>query len=322
MATRAKGGVGKSSPVLESSIGKLVSQESQVISMQNMVGKMLASIQTQQNVMQVQQNNFFEHQEQQNKKWEARLERLEKMDDMKLECMNLHEYKKDMEKELIELKQDMQKSLLVSKKMEKETEETKQIIRNMERQKNRKILTLCTFNLKCKFSLEITKCPRPEGTRCVFFPVRILTGWTGLGKEEIESNIDIEMQFPRELQIRFLKSGFRNKALKAIQGKTFIKYGKNIKALNHVPWKIRQLRKQYEKLTKTLRRKDISYRWLFPEGVTFEFAGQRHYVNSTMKAEQILKRLCEDEDQEEDEEHEKDEENLQPEESGEEEEQG
>lgn len=76
---------------------------------------------------------------------------------------------------------------------------------------------------------------------------------TGFEKKQIKANIDTvkrtlspfirKMQFPRELQIRFLRPAFRDKVLKAIQGKTLIKDGKNIRALKHIPWKIRQTRK-------------------------------------------------------------------------------
>lgn len=79
------------------------------------------------------------------------MERLEKkIDDMKLDFVNLHASQKDMEKEFTELKQDMQKSTLEIKKAEKETASKKN--KQYGHKENRMILLLCRFSLRIPIS--------------------------------------------------------------------------------------------------------------------------------------------------------------------------
>lgn len=53
-----------------------------------------------------------------------------------------------------------------------------------------------------------------------------------------------------------------------------------IKVLKETAWRVRTKRKEHQKLTTCLRNNQIQYKWLSPEGVSFEFQGIRFKLNS------------------------------------------
>ena len=83
--------------------------------------------------------------------------------------------------------------------------------------------------------------------------------------EDVQQNIDTA----RRIKI------FRDKVLGNIQSKEPNRKDKEIKILKHIPWQIRQKRKQYAKLTSL--------------GALFEFQDQSYYINSKLKAEDFMK---------------------------------
>lgn len=63
-----------------------------------------------------------------------------------------------------------------------------------------------------------------------------------------------------------------------------------MKNLKEIPWPNRQKRKEYIPLTTVLRENYISYTRLVPEGILFTYKIQRNKINSTLKAEDLLKK--------------------------------
>lgn len=62
------------------------------------------------------------------------------------------------------------------------------------------------------------------------------------------------------------------------------------RVLKETPWRVRIRKRVYQKLTACLRKKQIWYKWLIPEGLSLEFQGIFFKLNSTTKAEDFLKR--------------------------------
>lgn len=93
---------------------------------------------------------------------------------------------------------------------------------------------------------------------------------------------------PPEMIIQFTRRCIKDWVLKASQGKHLEYQGKAIKILEDISWKVRQLRKQYEFLTKTLRDADIIYKRIYPEGLIFSWEGKNQKIDSVEKAEKKL----------------------------------
>lgn len=79
---------------------------------------------------------------------------------------------------------------------------------------------------------------------------------------------------PPETIVRFCRRCTKDRVMKASQGKELEYQGKAFIILKDIPWKVRQLRKQYDFLVKPLREANIVYKWMYPEGLWFTWEGK------------------------------------------------
>uniref|UniRef100_A0A2D4KHD0 L1 transposable element RRM domain-containing protein n=2 Tax=Micrurus TaxID=8634 RepID=A0A2D4KHD0_9SAUR len=75
---------------------------------------------------------------------------------------------------------------------------------------------------------------------------------------------------PREVHVRFTKKTMRTEIMQKATDDLLKYKGKNIIALKQIPRKVRDLRREYQFLTKMLIKKEVNYRWLIPEGSSGE----------------------------------------------------
>lgn len=78
-----------------------------------------------------------------------------------------------------------------------------------------------------------------------------------------------------EMIVRFCRKCIHDRVPKVSQDKQLKYPGKTIIILKDTPWKIRQLRRQYNFLTKALSEADITYKWIYPEGLIFIGKGEK-----------------------------------------------
>lgn len=127
-----------------------------------------------------------------------------------------------------------------------------------------------------------------------------LADFMKLQREEVKKEIDNvsrignafmkRTNLPREIHLRTFRQGFKEELLQRCKNKTLKVQDQEIKVLKEVPWRVRGKKKEYQKLTTCLRNNQIQYKWLIPEGVSFKFQGTIFKLNSTMKAEDFLRR--------------------------------
>lgn len=95
---------------------------------------------------------------------------------------------------------------------------------------------------------------------------------------------------PREVHVKVVRQGFKEEIVQKSKKEAKQIQGQEINVLKEVPWRVKTNRKKYQKFIKFLQKNKIVYRWLIPEGVLFEYQGTMLKLNSTMKAEDFLKR--------------------------------
>uniref|UniRef100_A0A2H6NKX3 L1 transposable element RRM domain-containing protein n=1 Tax=Micrurus carvalhoi TaxID=3147026 RepID=A0A2H6NKX3_9SAUR len=76
-------------------------------------------------------------------------------------------------------------------------------------------------------------------------------------------------KLPKEVYVRFTKKAIKTQILQRARDDPLRYKGKEIIVLKQVPRKVRELRREYQFLTKILIKKEVNYRWLVPEGLTF-----------------------------------------------------
>uniref|UniRef100_A0A8C5T3D8 L1 transposable element RRM domain-containing protein n=1 Tax=Laticauda laticaudata TaxID=8630 RepID=A0A8C5T3D8_LATLA len=119
-------------------------------------------------------------------------------------------------------------------------------------------------------ALEITKEKMMDGMHEVF---------------HVYTRYAMRNKLPREIHIRFTKKTIKTQILQVAREKTLKYKAKEIVVLKQVPRRVREMRREYQFLTKALLKKGVNYRWLIPEGLMFIWQEQRHRINSVEKAE-------------------------------------
>lgn len=95
---------------------------------------------------------------------------------------------------------------------------------------------------------------------------------------------------PREVHIRCVRKAFRDEILLQARNKNMMIRQKEVRVLKDTPWRIRVKRRSYRALVECLRQNNIEYRWLIPEGIIFNYRGDRQKINSVFKAKEFLER--------------------------------
>lgn len=107
---------------------------------------------------------------------------------------------------------------------------------------------------------------------------------------KVNSSFAKRHNIPRKIHVRFTRRYMRDKILRRAREQNLIYKGKEVQIAKETPWIMRKKRMEYEELTATLRDNDISYRWLIPERLMFTFEDRHYKINSTMKAEEFIKK--------------------------------
>lgn len=95
---------------------------------------------------------------------------------------------------------------------------------------------------------------------------------------------------PREVHVKCVRKGSRDEVFLQTRKKTMKISQKEIKIVKEVPWRIRIKRKNYRAVAKCLQNNKIEYRWIIPEGIIFQYQGNRYKLNSKFKAEEFLRK--------------------------------
>ncbi|XP_015276813.1 PREDICTED: apolipoprotein A-IV-like [Gekko japonicus] len=101
-------------------------------------------------------------------------------------------------------------------------------------------------------------------------------------------------KLPPEVHIRFAKKSLRQQILTTAMQRPLMRHKKEIKILRDVPWRKREKRKLYKKLVNPIRKKGIKFKWLTPEGITFNYKERWHKINSVFKLEEFIRRFGEE----------------------------
>lgn len=71
-----------------------------------------------------------------------------------------------------------------------------------------------------------------------------------------------------------------------------------IVVLKQIPWRVREVRKQYQFLTSKLNEKKINFRWLTLEGILIMWQGTRFRLDSTDKGREFYEKYISDREEE------------------------
>ncbi|XP_054855000.1 uncharacterized protein LOC129343057 isoform X1 [Eublepharis macularius] len=117
-------------------------------------------------------------------------------------------------------------------------------------------------------------------------------------KEEIKNDIlevrrtsskyAMKRQLPREIIIDFSSKKTRDTILYNSYNVDLDYLGNKVKILKDVPFLARKRRFKYKGLAASLRKCDIKYKWLFPEGVWFRYKDQTYKITSEAQLTEFL----------------------------------
>lgn len=94
----------------------------------------------------------------------------------------------------------------------------------------------------------------------------------------------MQNKLPGEVHIRFTKKLIKAQILQIAREKTLKYKEKEIVVLKQIPRRVREMRREYQFLTKILLQKGVNYRWLLPEGLVFMWQQQIYRIDSMDKA--------------------------------------
>ncbi|KAJ7341005.1 hypothetical protein JRQ81_004577, partial [Phrynocephalus forsythii] len=97
-------------------------------------------------------------------------------------------------------------------------------------------------------------------------------------------------KLPPEVIVKLVRRYTRDCILKATQDKEVEINKSKVTILKDVPWEVRQLRKEYTFLTKLLLKHDIRYKWLYPQGLSFQWEGKLQKIESHQKARAFVEK--------------------------------
>ncbi|KAJ7345074.1 hypothetical protein JRQ81_001024, partial [Phrynocephalus forsythii] len=89
---------------------------------------------------------------------------------------------------------------------------------------------------------------------------------------------------PPEVIVKLVRRYTRDRILKAICNEEVKINESKVTILKDVPWVVRQSQKEYLFLTRLLLKHDIRYKWIYPEGLIFQWEGKIQNIDSYKKA--------------------------------------
>ncbi|KAJ7319726.1 hypothetical protein JRQ81_019237, partial [Phrynocephalus forsythii] len=96
-------------------------------------------------------------------------------------------------------------------------------------------------------------------------------------------------KYPPEVHDKFVKST-RDKILRDTRETQIEIKNQKIRIVKDIPWKIRQIRKEYNFIVKVPIANQIQHRWMYPEGLDFTWEGRHYRLDSLNKASKFLER--------------------------------
>uniref|UniRef100_A0A670YWX4 L1 transposable element RRM domain-containing protein n=1 Tax=Pseudonaja textilis TaxID=8673 RepID=A0A670YWX4_PSETE len=144
---------------------------------------------------------------------------------------------------------------------------------------------------RSEFYLRFQNIEEEKGQDLAVIMIGILADALEITEEKMMDGIDeiyrvftryaMRNNLPREVHIRFTKKSMKTQILQVAREKTLKYKGKEILVLKQIPRRVREMRREYRFLTKMLLKKEVTYRWLIPEGLMFTWQEQRHRIDST-----------------------------------------
>ncbi|XP_054853276.1 uncharacterized protein LOC129341943 [Eublepharis macularius] len=117
-------------------------------------------------------------------------------------------------------------------------------------------------------------------------------------KEELKSDIlevrrtsskyAMKRQLPREIIIDFSSKKTRDTILYNSSNVDLDFLGNKVKVLKDIPFLARKRRFKYKRFAALLRKRDIKYKWLFPEGIWFRYKDQAYKIISEVQLKDFV----------------------------------
>ncbi|XP_070589495.1 uncharacterized protein [Erythrolamprus reginae] len=107
----------------------------------------------------------------------------------------------------------------------------------------------------------------------------------------VNSWIARQRKLPRDVVIYFVTRGTRNRVIQhSFQNKLQV-LGQEVAVLKEIPPKMLKTRKDYSFLVTELKMRQVQYRWDAPYGLTVTYKGERHRLNTVVKARDFYEKF-------------------------------
>ncbi|XP_048354840.1 uncharacterized protein LOC125433936 [Sphaerodactylus townsendi] len=107
----------------------------------------------------------------------------------------------------------------------------------------------------------------------------------------VNSRVAHDRKLPRDIIMHCVRKSLKDEILRYHSRQPLKLDGKTLIIMKEIPQSIQRRRKDYKCLTDTLRRNNITYRWIIPEGVSFVWSGKRLNINTVQRAQEISQKL-------------------------------
>ena len=153
---------------------------------------------------------------------------------------------------------------------------------------------------RMSYFLRFQNIPEESGECLPDLMSTIIADYLQKPKDEIRGDIDLAYRInsayarinevPREIHVKFVRRSTREEILKAQRGSPLIYQQKTVAILKQIPRKIRDARRKFSFLSKTLFDHGIWFKWVTPEGMLVFWEGGRVRIKTVVEAEAFLKK--------------------------------
>lgn len=224
--------------------------------------------------------------------------------------LDMDSFSQKLQKQLTDLKQDMSQELgamrEMHKKAEDEMKDLKQTVQEEQTYRRHHEMVLNRLEnqelmLDYKISADLLRMkgiPEEENEDIASAIITAMAGMLKLEDTEISGAVDLvyrvnsrwakQRRQPRDVMVKFTSRRLRGEVLKAHYNTPLMMGGKQVIILKEIPFQILKKRAEYKVLTDFLKQKDIRFRWLLPEGLTFSFNERKITINNKEKMDEFL----------------------------------
>ncbi|XP_048340576.1 uncharacterized protein LOC125426363 [Sphaerodactylus townsendi] len=107
----------------------------------------------------------------------------------------------------------------------------------------------------------------------------------------VNSRVAHDRKLPRDIIMYCVRKSLKDEILRYHSRQPLKIDGKTLIIMKEIPQSIQRLRKDYKCLTDTLRKNNIVYRWIIPEGISFVWNGKRLNIVTVQRAQEITQKL-------------------------------